>query len=155
MQMVSELPMPARLAYRILTPLLTGAGLFAALIFLLMNPLRESDAPEWMRSFPFRMGIAAFILGYMAWLSWRVSEVPCWAGIGDGALHLKTLWSRRVRSRPLSDILDVKIVHLGPSLAHCRITFRDGIQLRLEGRMGPGWPLLLESEPDPPSATVL
>jgi hypothetical protein len=146
MQMLSELPAPARLAYRILTPLITGAGLVTALLLLFEDPLRNSDAPEWMSSLPLRLGTAAIMLGYMSWLSWRVSEVPCWAGIEDDALHLKTLWSRHVRSRPLCDIQDVKIVRRGPSKVLCKITFRDGIHFRLEGRMGPGWALLFARE---------
>src|SRR4029077_19838974 len=45
MDVVCELSAAQRIVYRLLTPLITGAGLFVPLFLIFMNPLRDSDAP--------------------------------------------------------------------------------------------------------------
>ena len=50
-------------------------------------------------------------------------------------LHIRRFWSGRVIVRALSDVV---------SVAPDGIRFRDGTRISLEGRAGPGLPILLD-----------
>jgi hypothetical protein len=128
-----ELPPFQRIAYRLLTPLLTGAALLSALTLLLMNPLKDRD-PEWMSHILFRLAVSGFMLGYMGWLSWRVSESYAWVKLGaDGTLHMKSLWTGRITHRRVEEIAEVT-----QYLGGFRIRFTDGLRMSLEGHLGQG-----------------
>jgi len=143
MDVVCELSPAQRIVYRLLTPLITGAGLFVPLFLIFMNPLRDSDAPAWMSHLLVRLAISAFILGYMVWLTLRVGEVPSWVGLEKGSLRIRSLWGR-TSNRPLSEIHEVKLMRMGNQLLGARVRFKDGVRLVLEGRLGPGFGAILD-----------
>jgi|ERR1043166_5725987 hypothetical protein len=136
MQTIVELTAFQRIFYKLVTPLLIGTGLFAAFAFPIFNLLRDGDAPEWMRHVAFRIAVAAFILGYMGWLSSRVAQVSLWVKVEEGSLHFKSLWTGRVRVKAIADIRRAGVWHGG--LVGPWIEFKDGQRWRLEGRLGPG-----------------
>jgi hypothetical protein len=138
METVCELSTSQRILYRLLTPLILGGCLASALGYTVFNLIRDSDVPEWMHTFAFRGALAVLMLGFGWWLSSQVGKSHAWVKMDNESLHMKSLWTGRVRRRAIVDIKEVKEFTYGGRVVGCSISFDDGFQLHLEGRMGPG-----------------
>ena len=136
MQTVVELTAFQRIFYKLVTPLLLGAGILSALVFTVFNLIRDSDVPAWMQHVLFRIGVAVFMLGSLGWISSRVAQVSKWVKVEGDFLYLKSLWTGRVRTRAIKEIRRAGVVEGG--LIGVWIEFNDGQRWRLEGRAGPG-----------------
>jgi hypothetical protein len=135
---VCELSTSARVFYRLLAPLISGSSVLSAVVALAARPLRDKEVPPWMESFAFHAAVAAFMLGFAVWLASQISAVNASIRLEGKELHIRRFWSGRVAIRPLSDVA---------SIAGLEIRWKDGGREWLEGRAGPGLPILLSTIP--------
>ena len=126
---VRELSRAERILYRLLTPLLLGAGLFSAVAYLFVDPLRESDAPVWMHA-ALRAFLSAFMLGFVVWLSARTVEIYSWVRVEKTSIQMKSLWTGRVRVRSLEDVKEIRPLQRCPGSI---LIFKDGLRVVSEG----------------------
>ena len=131
---VCELSTASRIFYRVMAPLFAGTSFACAMVYLFVDLLRDKDVPPWMETFAFRAALAAFLLGFAWWLASMISAVNTWIRLEGKELHIRRFWSGRVIVRALSDVATV-----GPE----GIRFKDGGLEGLEGRAGPGLPVLI------------
>lgn len=115
--------------YRVLTPLVLGGGLVAAVGYLVIDPLRETDAPPWMH-LALRGVLSLLMVGFVIWLSARASEIHSWVRMDETSIQMKSLWTGRVRVRSLSDVKVVRPLKRCPGWI---VVFKDGLRIVFEG----------------------
>jgi len=126
---IGELKPAERVLYRVFTPLILGGGLVAVVSCLFIDPLRQTDLPSWIHV-ALRGVLAAFLVGFVFWLSARASEIHSWVRMDESSNRMKSLWTGRVRVRSLTDIQEVRPLLRCPGWI---LVFRDGLRVVFEG----------------------